>query len=435
MLINDKFFLLNDRNYNIVKHLKSFIFIIVLFLCFGLAYQIIVDSRANQERKADYAEINHIKYGLFSINEWKYQLSEIINSEITDLDLRENKGQLKPLVEAQLNKLIDSVQEHIQKKNKTTFKGRMKQALINTFVDVKEIKTGVPRYADEVIKIMNRPKSKKNIKDIMLDKVEDYFDKTYEQQDRTLIDAIMLKMNVLDIADARLKLDQEIAATHQKISLLSWIILGLVGFLFVLAAVGKGPIPSFQYIILVIALFVLLIAGVTTPMIDLEAKISEMSFILMDHPVRFLNQVLYFQSKSVVDVFWLMITHEKLEMQIVGILMVLFSIVFPALKLLSSLLFYYDHWGFRKNKIIHFFVHKSGKWSMTDVMIIAIFMAYIGFSGVISSQLGKLHAADQEIVLLTTNGTSLQPGFYLFMGYAVFALFLSEFLTRKYGEV
>ena len=68
---------------------------------------------------------------------------------------------------------------------------------------------------------------------------------------------------------------------------------------------------------------------------------------------------------------------------------------------------------------------------MTDVMIIAIFMAYIGFNGVISSQFGKLHSGKEEIVLLTTNGTSLQPGFYLFMTYTLLALFLSEFLTRK----
>lgn len=418
-----------------MKNWKSGLFIFILCLCFGFAYQIIVNSIANQERKQDYAEINHIKYGLFSINEWKHQLSEIIESEISDLDLRKNKEQLKPLVEAQLHKLIDSVKDRIQKKNQDTFKGRVKQAFINTFVDVKDIKAGVPRYADEVIKIMNRPKSKKNIKELMLDKVEDYFERTYEEQDRSAIDAIILKLNAADIATAREKLDLEIKTTHESVSAQSWVLLGLVGLLFLLSALGKGPIPGLHYIILVVALFVLLICGVTTPMIDLEAKISEMSFVLMDHPVKFLNQVLYFQSKSVVDVFWLMITHVKLEMQIVGLLMVLFSIIFPAFKLVSSLLFYYNNWGFRKNKIIHFFVHKSGKWSMTDVMIIAIFMAYIGFSGVIASQLGKLHAADQEIVLLTTNGTSLQPGFYLFMGYAIYALFLSEFLTRKFGDV
>ena len=72
---------------------------------------------------------------------------------------------------------------------------------------------------------------------------------------------------------------------------------------------------------------------------------------------------------------------------------------------------------------------------MTDVLIIAIFMAYIGFNGVIESQFGELKGAGvgaaSDLLLLTTNGTSLQSGFYLFLSYAVLALFLSEFLTKR----
>lgn len=401
-----------------------------------MGYMIIEKSLLNQKQKIEAAELNHIKYGLFSINEWKYQLSEILNNEISNLDIGENKEKLKPLIEVQLSKLIDSVQLRVEETNKKKgVKGRMKQAFINAFVDVKDIKAGIPKYADEVIKIMDRKKSKNNIKEIIIDKVENYFDRTFQNQDRTLVLEIMQRHNSATIEEARITLDQKIIETHQKISQLTWSLLGLVALLFIVAAISKDAIPSTEYIVLVLSLFVLLICGVSTPMIDLEAKIAEMSFILLDHPVKFLNQVLYFQSKSVMDVFWLMITDPKLQMKVVGLLMVLFSVVFPTLKLLSSLFYYYNHWGLQKNKLIHFFVHKSGKWSMTDVMIIAIFMAYIGFSGVVSSQLGKLHSADQEIVLLTTNGTSLQPGFYLFMGYAVFALFLSEFLSRKFKDV
>ena len=81
--------------------------------------------------------------------------------------------------------------------------------------------------------------------------------------------------------------------------------------------------------------------------------------------------------------------------------------------------------------MIKFFVFKSGKWSMADVMVIAIFMAYIGFNGIISSQLGHLRSKSQELVILTTNATALQPGYYLFLTFALLALFLSGFLTRK----
>jgi len=81
--------------------------------------------------------------------------------------------------------------------------------------------------------------------------------------------------------------------------------------------------------------------------------------------------------------------------------------------------------------VIKFFVLQSGKWSMADVMVVAMFMAYIGFNGIITSQFGQLSNASQELVILTTNGTSLKPGYYLFLTYTLLALFLSGFLTRK----
>jgi len=156
-----------------------------------------------------------------------------------------------------------------------------------------------------------------------------------------------------------------------------------------------------------------------------------MSFMLMGHPIHFENQVLYFQSKSILDVFWIMITHKDIQMKFVGVLMITFSIVFPLLKMVSSLGYYYNYHRARENPVIKFLILKSGKWSMADVMVIAIFMAYIGFNGIITSQFGQLSKANQELVILTTNGTSLQPGYYLFLTYTLLALFLSGFLTRS----
>ena len=113
--------------------------------------------------------------------------------------------------------------------------------------------------------------------------------------------------------------------------------------LFALSGFSKQPLAPSQYILLVLSLIILLIAGVTTPMIDMEAKISQMSFVLMGHPVHFENQVLYFQSKSILDVFWIMITHKDIQMKLVGVLLITFSIVFPLLKIASSLGYYYNY--------------------------------------------------------------------------------------------
>jgi Paraquat-inducible protein A len=413
-----------------MKNFKTICYIIVLLVSAVLSQQIISQSMQNQSLKQDYSDINNIKYGLFSVNQWKEQLSKIINAEIQDLDLAGDTKTIKPILESQLNKLIDSVNERIKEKNKTSVKGKIKQAFINTFVDMDDIKSGIPKYADELIKVMQKPKSKRNLKGLLLDKVENYFDNTFQDEDTTLIDGIMQKMGAANMTEAKSKLNEKIAQNQKKIFTMTWILIGLATLLFVVAGYSR-ELPSVQYIVLVLILFTLLVSGVTVPMIDLEAKIAEMSFMLFDHPIQFLDQILYFQTKSVLDVFWIMVTHPDIQMKIVGILMVAFSVIFPVTKLISSIVYYYNHWSARDSKIIQFFILKSGKWSMTDVMIIAIFMAYIGFNGMISSQFSKFHTMDKDVVLLATNGTSLQPGFYLFLTYAILALFLSEFLNKK----
>jgi hypothetical protein len=126
-----------------------------------------------------------------------------------------------------------------------------------------------------------------------------------------------------------------------------------------------------------------------------------------------------------------MIRNKELQMKLVGILVVCFSIVFPTFKLLSSLAFYYDYCRARSYKIVNFFVMKSGKWSMADVLVVAIFMAYIGFNGIINSQLETLQDAAEGLNVLSTNGTNLQPGFYVFLTYVILALFLSGFLHSR----
>ena len=87
-------------------------------------------------------------------------------------------------------------------------------------------------------------------------------------------------------------------------------------------------------------------------MIDMEAKIIRLSFVLMGHPLHFENQILYFQTKSILDVFWILITNKDMHMKFVGVLMITFSTVFPLLKILSPLGYYYNYNRARENPVV-----------------------------------------------------------------------------------
>jgi len=415
-----------------MKLLTLILSLIIIMSSVMLCHQIISNSLSNQKNKSDYAELNHIKYGLLSVDEWKRQISVILTEEINKLYFsKTNVQDIRKHIEVLLNTLIDQVDKQIRKQNTGSVEGWFKQTFMNIFVSLEDIKKGIPEYADSIINEMTSAKTEDQIKAALNEQLEQYIDQTHNIQDTSEMRRILLRTDSKDIESARIKLDKAISVKDDLISKETILLIILSVILFALSGFSKQSLAPSQYIILVLSLFILLLAGVTTPMIDIEAKISHMSLVLMGHPIHFENQVLYFQSKSVLDIFWIIIIHKGIQMKLVGVLIITFSIFFPLLKILSSVGYYYNYHRARENPVIKFFILKSGKWSMADVMVVAIFMAYIGFSGIITSQLDELSSAAPEVAILTTNGTSLQPGFYLFLTYTLLALFLSGYLTRK----
>jgi hypothetical protein len=418
-----------------VKRLALIVSIIIVIASVFLCQKIIINSIPLQKKKLDYAELNHVKYGLFSVEEWKRQATGIFSDEINKLYLtKADKRELKKHIEIQLNILIDNIDKKIRNENAGSAKGWVKQTFINIFVSMKDVKEGIPQYADAILEQINKTKNKNDIKDMLKNQMGKYIDQTFDVKNESQLNSVLLRTHSTDIESARIYLCKEIALDYQLIEKEAILLIVLSVTLFFISCFNHKPLPHAQYILLIFSLMLLLISGVTTPMIDMDAKISKMSFILMGHPIHFENQVLYFQSKSILDVFWIMITDKALQMKFVGILMITFSIFIPVFKIISSMGYYYNYRNARKNPVIKFMVFKAGKWSMADVMVIAIFMAYIGFNGIITAQFGQFSSVDQEMVILATNGTCLQPGYYLFFTYVILALFLSVFLARQQKE-
>ena len=130
----------------------------------------------------------------------------------------------------------------------------------------------------------------------------------------------------------------------------------------------------------------------------------------------------------------LLLESPETKMIFVGILLTTFSIIFPALKLLSTYLYFYSRSFIGNNAIVRFFALKSTKWSMADVMVVSIFMAYIGLDGVVSHELKTLEESSAPINVITSNGTHLEVGFFLFLGF-VFTSFVLAILVERTRRV
>ena len=119
----------------------------------------------------------------------------------------------------------------------------------------------------------------------------------------------------------------------------------------------------------------------------------------------------YYQSKSVVELISLLFQQGN---WVVGISILLFSILFPISKITST--FILAFWPkMRQQKWMYFFVEKSGKWSMADVFVVAVFLSFLAFSNM---QVG----IDTE--------SNVLAGLYFFLAYCILSLLSSLWVSQ-----
>jgi hypothetical protein len=413
-----------------VKAIKILISFCLLAATVYYTYQVIIQSEENQEQKIDQAQINHIRYGLLNVDEWSEKVAVIMTEKINEFELTpENREHLQGNVEGILYRLIDEVEVLMKERTSGSFSG-VKRWIAGFAVDVDQLRDSVPSFAQTVLEELDKPETKHNLKLYVLSKLDEFVKNTFNKDKMELLDNLLQKYGCESKTDCQIYLEEEIDSREANINKMVVLILILVTLIFLINVIQRDPLGHVQVPILILSSLCLLLGGIITPMIELEARIDLLLFQLVGEEVIFKEQIFFFQSKSITDVVHILIQDGTIQMIFVGSLIFIFSIVFPSIKLLSTYI-YHSFRKTRENKLIRFFVIKSGKWSMADVIVVAIFMAYIGFNGIVSSQLKNLSDQAKPVEILSTNGTHLVGGFYLFLFFCLSSLLLSEVLVRK----
>ena len=209
---------------------------------------------------------------------------------------------------------------------------------------------------------------------------------------------------------------------YMGIVLGTYVIFLLITFFFARSKTDQGILP---FGITVIALACLHI-GLTYPMLEITAlernldigalpiKTNVMGFSvdLNIEQVFRGDMIFYYQSKSVLELVGTLFDQKN---WVVAISILSFSILFPLLKLIFTCMMLFggraSHTGLGQ-----FFVKYAGKWSMADVFVVAVFLAYLAFSNM---QVG-----------ITTESNVL-AGLYFFLGYCLLSILSSHLILKK----
>ena len=401
-----------------------------------MAYLIAVVGQVKTQR-TDLAELRDVRYGLLDPDAWVDRVSAILGRKIASFELTEsNRPELRADVAVILDRLIVEVDDHLRQRNQTgplhkRVTGALRQMVQDALVDVGELRERVPTYADAILDELAKPEPRRKVREQLAAMLGDAAGATFAHTDRSGLDAVLARHACASVADCEARLVAASSAGQHRAVVLTLAELLLVAGLYGFCLWRSRRLTLVRMAVMTLAGVVLLAGGLLTPMIEIDARIAELSFQLLGEPVVFRDQVLYFQSKSIFDVVAILARSGALDMVLVAVLVVLFSIGFPLVKVAAGFVYLADWRGLRRSALVRFFALQSGKWSMADVLVIAIFMAYVGFSGLVASQLQGIAGDGTKVDILTTNGTALQPGFYLFLGFVLSSLVLSHLLASN----
>ena len=420
------------------RTLQQFLLILcagsLLLLAGWSSYWVYKYSSEVADIKRDYSELNSITHGIMSVNIWRDHLTTMVLNRIDEFEFTEaQEDTLVHQVENILTAGIDKGANLLDQKQKG-IKAKLRKFAVKTLVPEDKIRALVPMFAQTIVNEIQKPENKEALKFVIKSKLQEYSDLTYDDsQIATLkINALLDKYEVEDLVEFNEKIPKKIFDLEAETYFHTYILLGIIGVFLLLWWLLRNQkavhIPLF--VISVLMSLVVLFSGLTAPMIEIDARFQQVNFVLIGESITFNDQVIFFQSKSILEVIGILFNTGKIDSYFVGILILVFSIVFPVAKLLATQVYLAGNDETRKNKVLKFFAFKSGKWSMADVYVIAVFMAYIGFQGILDNQLSNLNMKTDSLVSISTNKTSLQPGFIIFIGFVLFSLILSTILKR-----
>ncbi len=407
-------------------------------LLFGEAYfgyHLHTLSSKQESIKEDYSLSNNITFGIFSVDQWRDKIASVVSGQVTDFKITSTqKKSLQTQVETALHGLITKTVNDINKPQKS-LGAKLKKFAFNKFVEPKELQALVPGFAKTIIDKVTSPASVKRLKNIANSKLEKLESETYDntsEATEAVAKTLYRKYKVNNAAAYDNEINRQLTEIKEVIYNYTYGMLGCVLLAFALWFFMRKQV-HLQTILFVMSLLfavVLLTVGLTASIIEVEARLESLSFAIMGQKIEFVNQVLFFQSKSLWGIITALIQQSKPDAIVVGALLLVFVVIFPLLRMIARGIHLVGSNAFAENKIIKYLAFQSGHWDMADVMVVGIIMTYIGLNGILKSQLTGLNFNNEYLVTHTVNQTSLQPGYFIFVGYVVVAYTLSYILKR-----
>ena len=404
--------------------------IVLLVPAIWFSWRTIDGLDKRRDLRTDLAELEHVRYGLLSADQWRAIIGPILNAQVDKLDLKGQRKYLRPMVEHSLNSLLENIKQQMSAPKPANSKAPTAPPMLVNMI-INSLRPHVPEYADVVLAELVKPQNQKAFKESVRSVMTDAVNNTFSTVDMSTYSAILRRYGCSSGAVCEETLRHRIQEADAQLRKDCFTVLASAALGFILLTAGRPALSRPAVVALMLFCITMLLGGLLSPMIEVEVRITRLDATLLGAPLEFREQSLYYRSKTVLELFQTLIDMHRPTTSLVAILVLLFSVIFPALKMLALCASLFRPSLLLNSRIVRLLAFGLSKWSMADVMALAIFMSFVAFNGVIESGMGSIRTAPavQELVI-PTNSSRILPGYYLFVGFCLASIYLSKKLEH-----
>ena len=415
--------------------LRLFAGIILLLPSIWFSWRTMDGLARRRDFRTDLAEIEHVRYGLLSADQWRAIIGPILDAQVDKLDLKGQTRNLRPMVEHSLNSLLDNIKQQMSAPKPSGSSApaapRLSAPPMLVNMIINSLRPHVPEYTSVVLAELGKPQNQKAFRESVRSVMTDAVRNTFSSVDMTTYSAILRRYGCSTGPVCEEMLRNRIRDADAQLKRYYLIVLASAAAGFILLTAGRRALSRTAVVVLMLFCIVMLVGGVLSPMMEVEVRITRLDATLLGSPLEFREQSLYYRSKTVLELFETLIEMHRPAMSLVAVLVLLFSVIFPALKMLALSASLLRPSLLRSSRIVRLLAFELSKWSMADVMALAIFMSFVAFNGVIESGMAGMRAAPQvKQLAIPTNSSTILPGYYLFVGFCIASIYLSKKLEQ-----
>ena len=251
--------------------------------------------------KDDFAQVNSIKYGLLSVDVWRDRIQEVVSGSINEFAL--SRGQENDLKKRSFQMFsspcIDETDGLLQKRRRTLSE-KIRKMVVSTFFDTSDLRKKVPALTQSIVDEIKKPKNKEKIKHLAQTQLNTYSAESYNNDDNLApVNRTLAKYQTDTTKEFNRKTKDEISTLDSQAFVYSSAML-ICLFLFLILGWRLWRDVSVRKLLFTIGLgfaFLFLLTALSTPMMEIDARINKVDIVFVGKHLLFEDQVLFTAAK------------------------------------------------------------------------------------------------------------------------------------------